>query len=587
MIFRKSKTQDETFLFPGEAKILNGHGAAFAVEAVASEAVLVRAVPDLAEITGPARLLVSDGGDSIHDQPATMREIAHLRPLLGQLAGYAQVGVRTAGLTNDLGATHEALSAAAGRRLTYVINLTCRALQRQANALRGGHDDFYRVADTGCFQFFAKNAQETADLTLIAHRIAELSLTPGICAQDFYQTTHALQPVRCPEKELIDRYLGRPEDMIPAPTPSQELLYGKTRRRIPLLLDRDRPAGIGGIQDQESYYRAVAAQRPFFSSHLDGIIDRAVGEFAELTGRTYNKADGYRTDDADVVVIAQGAVLEPLERVVDYLREKEKIKAGVIALRMFRPFPGPEITRLLKGKKAVTVLERTDQPLAAELPMTREIRSAISRAVENGVPTSADAEPPFDGYERYARASDSPRVHSGVYGVGCELPSFGDLAAVFRNMHVKGNGKRLFYVGDFFAPADRRFPHLQSLQQWLSKQYPSLGDLTVGGSKDFEPPVQPGFAVELYSLSAQGGIFAGNLFAGSLADSLGWAVGTFPEGGLAPNIQPVSFTIFHSEKPREGKNGAAHPGSPERVDMVLVSGERLVEDLPSRSRIKT
>ncbi len=578
MWFRKTKTRTESFNFPGQKHALDGHAAVFTVENMASEAVLIRAVPELAEITGPMRNLAPPGHETISDQPVTVRQIKHLRPMLGQLAGYAQVGLRVAGLTNNLNATHEALSSAAGKRLTYVVNLTCRALQRQAGALHGSHDDYYRVADAGCFQLFAQNAQETADLTLIAHRIAEQALTPGICAQDFYRTTHSVQTVRLPERGLVARYLGRPEDMIPCPTPSQTFLFGEKRRRIPVLVDRDRPVGVGGTQDHESYYRAVAAQRPFFLDHIGGIVDLAMSDFAKLTGRVYHKVSGYRVEDADVVVVAQGAILDELETVVDYLRSTEKIKAGVVGLRMYRPFPGAEITQMLKGKRAVTILERTDQPLAEDLPITKEIRSAISKAIENGA--AGEGASPYPGYNSYQRPGDRPRIFSGAFGVGGVLPSFGDLAAVFRNMLEGGSNKRNYYVGGVFDAPDRRFPHLESLKQRLDRAYPDLDDLSVAEAPDAEGIELPGYAIQLHSLAVQGGIFAGNLFAQTLANALNWTIKTFPVGGLEPTIQPVTFTIVHAKEDEPLKN------KPDLLDMILVSGDRLIEDLPSRVRPK-
>ena len=579
MWFRKTKTLAESFRFPGQKHALDGHGAVFTVENMASEAILIRAVAELAEVTGPMRNLAPPGHETIFDQPVKVRQIENLRPLLGQLGGYAQVGLRAAGLTSSLNATHEALSSAAGKRLTYVVNLTCRALQRQAGALHGSHDDYYRVADAGCFQLFAQNAQETADLTLIAHRIAEFALTPGICAQDFYRTTHSVQTVRLPERGLVARYLGRPEDLIPCPTPAQVLLFGEQRRRIPVFVDRDRPAGVGGIQDHESYYRAVAAQRPFFIDHIGDIVDLAMRDFAKLTGRVYHKVSGYRIEDADVVVVAQGAVLDELEAVVDYLRSSEKIKAGVIALTMFRPFPGAEITRMLKGKRAVTILERTDQPLAEDLPITKEIRSAIAKAQENGMAAGED-DVPFPRYDGYQKPNDLPRIFSGAFGVGGLIPTFGDLAEVFRNMASKGSSKRNFYVGGLFNPPDRRFPHLESLQQRLDKVYPHLDALTVSEGRDKVAIDRPGYAIQLHSLAVQGAIFAGNLFAQTLANALNWTIKTFPEGGLEPTIQPVTFTILHAKEDEPLKN------KPDILDMILVSGDRLIEDLPSRVRPK-
>ena len=108
-----------------------------------------------------------------------------------------------------------------------VVHLICRASQQQASGMHAGHDELFAVGETGCFQLFAKNAQEVADLTLIAHRIAELALAPVVVAQDMFQTSHALHNVLMPEQKLAERYLGRPDDRPEVPTASQRMLFGK------------------------------------------------------------------------------------------------------------------------------------------------------------------------------------------------------------------------------------------------------------------------------------------------------------------------------------------------------------------------
>jgi pyruvate-ferredoxin/flavodoxin oxidoreductase len=76
--------------------------------------------------------------------------------------------------------------------------------------VHAGHDDYHAIDDTGFFQLFANQAQHVADLNIIAHRIAELALTPGIVAQDGFLTTHLIESMLLPERELIKEYLGRP-----------------------------------------------------------------------------------------------------------------------------------------------------------------------------------------------------------------------------------------------------------------------------------------------------------------------------------------------------------------------------------------
>ena len=145
----------------------------------------------------------------------------------------------------------------------------------------------------------AKDAQGAADLNLIGRKIAELTLNPAIVAQDGFLTTHLIEPLRVPERELIAEFLGRPDDLIDCPTPAQRLLYGDKRRRIPLVWDVDNPVMAGLVQNQDSYMQSVAAQRPFFFDHIQELTDRAMAEFRALTGREYARVESYRADDAE------------------------------------------------------------------------------------------------------------------------------------------------------------------------------------------------------------------------------------------------------------------------------------------------
>ena len=263
---------------------------------------------------------------------------------------------------------HESLYAAVGKRLTYVLNVAARAMTKHALNVHAGHDDYHAVDDTGFFQLFAKDVQEAADLNLIAHRIAELSLNPGICRAG--RLPHEPRDRdRCafPSASSSRQYLGDPSDLIESPTPAQRLVFGETRRRIPEMFDFDYPAMLGVVQNQDSYAQGVAAQRPFYFDHVAALADRAFDEYATLTGRRYARAMGYRLDDAEWVIVGQGSVVPNAEAVADHLRDTRGLKVGVLNLTMFRPFPADLVTRLLAGKKGVVVLERT-RPAAGRGP---------------------------------------------------------------------------------------------------------------------------------------------------------------------------------------------------------------------------
>jgi pyruvate-ferredoxin/flavodoxin oxidoreductase len=262
---------------------------------------------------------------------------------------------------------HESLYAAVGKRLPYVLNMGCRAITKSSLNVHCGHDDYHCIDDTGFAQVLGKNAQEAADLNLIGRKLAELSLTPAVVAQDGFLTTHLIEPLQVPERELIAEFLGRPDDIIDCPTPAQRLVYGATRRRVPELWSVDNPIMAGPVENQDSYMQSVVAQRPYFFDHVAGIADQVMEEYYQLTGRRYRRVSDYRMDDAEYVILGQGSMIVQAEAVADYLRESRKLKVGVVNVTMYRPFPGDLLGRILKGRRGVAVLERTDQPLAEDL----------------------------------------------------------------------------------------------------------------------------------------------------------------------------------------------------------------------------
>jgi len=553
MWFKKRQSPDKSVPFPGLALTRSGESVLYAAEQLLSDSIVVH----------------SAAAPQGNVDNKLIHITADLKALAAMTTGYALMGQRAAAVTGSLGGLREDLYNIAGKRLACVIHLICHAVPRQTGALHGSHDEYHDIAGAGFFQMFAANAQEVADFSLLAHRIAELSLVPGLCAQDYYSTSHAMQPVQFPEQGLVTRFTGASCDTVTSPTPAQSLLFGEQRRRIPVMLDQDHPAGIGAVQDQESFFRAVAAQRPFFYDHLASIIGASFAEFAELTGRHYGPVTAYRADDAKYLVIAQGAVCEETTAVVDVLRASG-VKAGLIKINMLRPFPGAELTHLLKGKRAVTVLERTDQPLAEDLPLMREVRSALDKALENG--SIRGNSKPWPDYQSYQRSGDRPAMYSGVYGVGTDIPAFPDLAAVYQNMTSGDKGSRRFYVGQVFTQPDRRFPHLQTLQQKLNRDYPGLATLSVSARADSPAPASRFPSVVVHFLSSQGGLFAANLLAASMADVLQCEVRTFPQGGLEQILQPTSVTLAWN------REGGPVTGKPVNTDTLLITSYKLLEN---------
>ena len=462
-------------------------------------------------------------------------------------AGLAMTGLRAANFSSGQGIAymHESLYAAVGKRLTYVLNMGCRAMTKASLNVHAGHDDYHCVDDTGFFQVFAKNAQHVADLNIIAHRIAELALTPGIVGQDGFLTTHLIESLMLPERQLIAEFLGSPDDVIDTPTPAQRMIYGDRRRRIPELWTVDDPVMSGVVQNQDSYMQSVAAQRPYFFDHVQALSDQSFEEFAALTGRRYGRVMTYRCDDADYLILGQGSLIPTAEAVADFMREKRKIKVGVVNLLMFRPFPGDMLSRVLKGKKGVAVLERVDQPLAADLPLMREIRATLGKSLENG---RSDGQA-YPDLAAYASVKDMPSLYSGSFGLGSrDLQPEGVIAAI-ENMLPDGRHRRQFYLSIDFVRGSMMTPKQEIFQQAVLESYPGVAELALRGSENPNLMPKDSITVRMHSVGGWGAITTGKNLAMTLFDLLGYHVKANPKYGSEKKGQPTSYYLSAAPEP--------------------------------------
>ena len=236
--------------YPGLPEAMDGSTAVVEMETAASDAAGAYPITPSTQMGEGWAQAVAAGKTNVNGRRLIFFEPEGEHAAAGVTAGMSMVGLRSANFSSGQGIAymHESLYAASGKRLTYVLNVAARAMTKQALNVHAGHDDYHSVDDSGFFQLFAKDVQQIADFTLIAHRIAELSLNPGISAQDGFLTSHVLETIRLPERELVKEYLGDPADIIESPTPAQRMVFGERRRRIPERFVLDDPALFGSVQ---------------------------------------------------------------------------------------------------------------------------------------------------------------------------------------------------------------------------------------------------------------------------------------------------------------------------------------------------
>ncbi len=542
------KNELDEVRFPGTPAAMDGNTAVISCERESSDAAGAYPITPSTQMGEYWAEAAAAGHVNISGRPLIFVEPEGEHAAAAVTAGMAMTGLRAANFSSGQGIAymHESLYAAAGKRLPYVLNIGARAMTKSTLNVHAGHDDYHCIDDTGFFQLFACNAQGAADLNVIAHRIAEMALTPGAVAQDGFLTTHLIESMRVPERELIETFLGRPDDVIDTPTPAQRIVYGEKRRRIPMLWDVDNPVMAGLVENQDAYMQSVAAQRPFFFDHVRDLADDAFEEFARLTGRRYARIGTYRTEGADYLIVGQGSLVPYAEVVADYLAESRGIKVGVVDVTMFRPFPADLLSAVLRGRKGVTVLERLDQPLAGDLPLMREIRATVSKCIENG---RDDGALPYPDLDRYTKPKDAPPLYSGSFGMGSrDLQPEGLIGAV-ENMLPDGGRKRLFYLSIDFLRKRALTPKQEIYQQTIEDAYPHVRELALRGSENPNLMPEGSITVRLHSIGGWGAITTGKNLAMTLYSLLGYDIKANPKYGSEKKGQPTTFYLSAAPEP--------------------------------------
>ncbi len=271
--------------------------------------------------------------------------------------GAQAAGVRTftATASQGLALMHEVLFIVSGMRMPVVMAVANRALSAPIN-IWNDHQDSVSERDSGWIQLYVESAQEALDTVIQGFRIGENKdvLLPAMVCLDGFTLSHVYEPVEIPSKKEVERFLPR---FRPAYT-----------------LDPKKPVTMGAIGFPDTYmeFRSEVQKAMLRSS---AIIKKTNSDFRKSFKRGYGNGliEGYRISDADYAIMAMGTVCGTARVVVDELR-KNGIKAGLIKVKAFRPFPSAEILAAAKGLKGIAVIDRNIS-LGYEGALCSELRS--------------------------------------------------------------------------------------------------------------------------------------------------------------------------------------------------------------------
>ena len=303
----------------------------------------------------------------------------------------------TATSANGLSLMWEMIYIASSLRLPIVLSLVNRAVSGPLN-IHNDHSDAMGVRDAGWIMLFSENCQEAYDNTIMANRIAEhesVQLPLMIC-QDGFITSHSIENIELIEDDKVKEFVGKYE-------PKHYLLNSKE------------PIAVGPLDLQAYLFEHKFQQAEAMRNAKQVILDVSK-EFEKMTGRSYSLFEEYKMDDAEVAVVCMNSTAGTTKFVVDSLRAKG-VKAGLLKIRVYRPFPSEEVAKALSHLKAVAVLDKSDSLNAAGGALFEDVVSSL-----------------------YVNKVSVPVVNY-VYGIGGRDTKADDIVSVYTDLlEIKENG---------------------------------------------------------------------------------------------------------------------------------------------------
>ncbi len=292
---------------------------------------------------------------------------------MSSCVGAEAAGARafTATAANGLALMWEILYIASSLRLPIVMAVANRALSGPIN-IHNDHSDTMGARDSGWIQIYCENAQEVYDATIMAWRIGEhleVQLPVMVCL-DGFTLSHTMENVLTLPDEAVQKFIGE------RPFIEVEGHMGEGEFR----LNPEMPLTMGPLDLQDFYYEHKMQQVEAMEQALKHIKD-IDDEYGRLSGRSYKYVEPYLMDDAEVALIGMGSMTGTIRYMVDELRA-EGVKAGMIKLRLFRPFPVEEIKKAVGDTPVLGVMEKCVSFGAPASPLMEELMTAYYRDEE-------------------------------------------------------------------------------------------------------------------------------------------------------------------------------------------------------------
>jgi pyruvate ferredoxin oxidoreductase alpha subunit len=333
--------------------LTGNYAAAYAVKASDVDVIAVYPITPQTTIVEKLSEFVANG-----ELDAELIHVESEHSALSAVVGASAAGARvfTATSSQGLELAHEILHIASAMRLPIVMAVPARALSAPIN-IHNDYGDVMNARDTGWIIYIAASAQEVYDTIIQAYRVAETANLPTMVSYDGFLMSHTVEPVELNDEEEVKKFLPRP--------------------LRPYTLNPKRPVTMGPLASPDWYYEFKYQQATALREAYK-VVKEVDALYGEKFGRSYGVVETYRMEDADYAVVTYGGAAFGNAKVAADMARERGIAAGVVRIRLYRPFPTMDVLRALEGVKAFAVLDRAIMfGSPAEGPLYKDIATAM------------------------------------------------------------------------------------------------------------------------------------------------------------------------------------------------------------------
>lgn len=337
----------------------------------------------------------------------------------------------------------------AGEMLPVVFHVASRSLATHALNIFGDHSDWMATRQTGFCILASNNVQQAQDLAFISHVASLKTSLPFLHTFDGFRTSHEIN-------KICQLSIEEMKKMIP---------YEQIKQFKSIAHNPDHPKQTGTAQNSDTFFQNTEARNDIYDKVYDTVV-KIMNEFSKITHRKYQPFMYYGDKNPNHIIISMCSSCETINNVINFVNKKYKLKLGLIAVHLYRPFNAKALVELLPNStKTITVLDRCKEPGSIGEPLYLDVFSAINLYVKKNI-----------------------KVYHGRYGLGGKNFSTQNVLSIIENIIVK-NPKNNFSVGINDDLTHLSLPNPQKLTYQRSKIYESLfyglgSDGTVSANKN-------------------------------------------------------------------------------------------------------